>query len=192
MNERTAAEILNSPEAKALRKKRERLVAERNAALSEESDRWEREINLLQQRTRSQVEEIELGGGGSIAVWANLSEAETRLLGQLQRMQKEIVGGRNPMDLSPEEEEALNEVQYQILELVTVNPTITADWLRENPEKYGTQDLVTASIGYYLRIAERARRAAETRSFRPEQGRTELGRPARPSRPDLERLGRPD
>ena len=172
---RSAADILNSPEAQALRKKKEALIAERNASLDLEEDRWAKEIETLQKRTRSQVEEIDLGDGDTLAVWARLSEAETRMLAQLQRMQKEITGGRDASALTLEESEALNEIQYQILELITVNPRITADYLRENPERYTTQDLVAVSLEYYLRIGERIRGIAEARSFRPEQRRAELG-----------------
>ena len=92
-NGRTAQEILNSPEALRLREKRARLVAERGALLAEEQSRWDAEIATLERRTRTEIEEIDLGNGDTIAVWSCLSADETRLLGYLQKAQVEIVGG---------------------------------------------------------------------------------------------------
>lgn len=165
-NGRTAQEILNSPEALRLREKRARLVAERGAALAEEQSRWDAEIATLERRTRTEIEEIDLGNGDTIAVWACLSADETRLLGYLQKAQVEIVGGRNPNDLPEEDAEALDEIQREIIELVTANPMITARWLKENPGRFATQDVLVASIGYYARMGERVERAARARSFR--------------------------
>ena len=165
-NGRTAQEILNSPEALRLREKRARLVAERGAALAEEQSKWDAEIATLERRTRTEIEEIDLGNGDTIAVWSCLSADETRLLGYLQKAQVEIAGGRNPNDLSEEDAEALDDVQREIIELVTANPVITAEWLRANPERFATQDVLVASIGYYARMGERVERAARARSFR--------------------------
>jgi len=166
MTNRTAHEILNSPEAIKLREKRSRLVAERNEALANEQARWDAEIVTLERRTRTEIEEIDLGNGDTIAVWACLSAEENKLLSYLQKAQAEIAGGKNPNDLPEEDAEGLDEVQREIIELVTVNPVITAEWLRENPDKFATQDVLVASIGYYSRMGERVERAARARSFR--------------------------
>jgi hypothetical protein len=100
-NGRTAQEILNSPEALRLREKRARLVAERSAALAEEQSRWDAEIATLERRTRTEIEEIDLGNGDTIAVWACLSADENRLLNYLQRAQAEIVAGRETRTRCP-------------------------------------------------------------------------------------------
>jgi len=166
MTERTAEEILNSPEAIKLREKRARLVAERNQALAKEQARWDHEIAMLEKRTKTEIEEIDLGNGDTIAVWACLSAEEVELLNYLQKSQTEILKGKNPMDATPEESQALDQIQREIIELVTVNPYITAEWLKDNPDKFATQDVLVASIGYYARMGERVERAARTRSFR--------------------------
>ena len=91
---------------------------------------------------------------------------ENRLLNYLQRAQAEIVAGRNPNEVPEEDAEALDEIQREIIELVTANPMITAEWLKENPSRFATQDVLVASIGYYARMGERVERAARARSFR--------------------------
>jgi hypothetical protein len=185
MTKRTAAEILGSPEALALGRKRDKLVSIRNEQLSKDDERWANEINVLSNRVKNAIEEVELGDGDKIAIWARLSEAETKVLSRLQKMQMEVARQGPVEELDEESTEALNVIQYQILELVTVNPLITAQWLQENPEQFATQDLVAVSLGYYLKASTRAQGAAEAKSFRRKSERTELGRDAESPRVDV-------
>lgn len=189
MTKRTAAEILGSPEALALGRKRDKLVSIRNEQLSKDDERWANEINVLSNRVKNAIEEVELGDGDKIAIWARLSEAETKVLSRLQKMQMEVARQGPVEELDEESTDALNDIQYQILELVTVNPIITAQWLHDNPEQFATQDLVAVSLGYYLQASTRAQGAAEAKSFRRKSKRTELGRDAEPLRVDVGSVG---
>lgn len=159
-------DILNSPEALALREKRDRLIKTRNKELDKDNEQYQIEITRLQKRVATQTAQIPLGDTDTIEVWSCLSEQETKLIGQMEKLKKEIVAGRPMDELSVAETEALNDITYQILEMVTANPLITYQWLLENPDKYSTQDMAIAFVGFYSEIAERAQRTLSIQKFR--------------------------
>ena len=62
---------------------------------------------------------------------------------------------------------------YQAIELITVDPTITAEWLKNNPDKFCFDDVLDIYVGYIEETqrvsAEREDRLARIKSFREKQ-----------------------
>lgn len=100
------------------------------------SEAWADELGMLRRRVERRFEMLELPGGDSIAVRTCLTENEEARLGDL------FVRTFSGKD---------TDAPYELIELCTANPQITAQWLKENPDEFATQDLLDVLYGYLER-----------------------------------------
>jgi len=129
------------------------MVKKKNELYADQDEKWQHEIEMLERRVKSNFIDIDLGDGDSIAIRACLSEEETRKLAKLNQER---------LKHDPEQEEAkLNEIGYEILELITVNPRFTKQYFQDNRDKYGTEDLLKAFFGYYEQMDQRAQKMVQ-------------------------------
>lgn len=165
----------------ALRKAKP-LFDKRDRALSIESSKWQKEIEMLERRVNETSVDLELPGGDTIAIRTCLSNPESN---QLAKLRAEQIA----FDLKTGDPVRLEEIMYEILELVTANPLLTAQWFKEHEGKYATVDAVTIGIGYYEKqsqlLKERHQKVMRAQSFREDDSGTELrGVPAIPGVPE--------
>lgn len=123
-----------------------------------QTQHWADEIAMLERRVQTETAEVDLGNGDVLLIRACISGAEGKRIQALEKERKEI-GPEGDMD-------RLDEIAYEILEIVTANPRITADWLRANPGRFSVADMVTATMGWYKSQVQRAGEIAGAKSFR--------------------------
>lgn len=119
-----------------------------NQQYSEQDTRWLNEIAMLERRVQTLYEEVDLGNGDRIAVRTALSDMEMEELAELEKILT-----------SESSAEEKNEVAYRQLELLTANPFLTADWFRENRDKWP----VAAGLAIIMGFAENKLRAQQER-----------------------------
>lgn len=143
----------------AQKKAIEELKAKRDVAIAAQDEKWQREIDLLEARVTSNFKDIQIGmNNETIAIRASLSDADTNKIAKLNTERAK---------LNPEKDEAkINAFTYEILERITANPIMTADWFAMNRERYSTEDLLAVTLGYYGHMAERVKRVSSIKSFR--------------------------
>jgi hypothetical protein len=178
-------------EAERILKEAEPLFKEREIREQAEKERWVKEIAMLERRVKEDHVDIDLGHGDTLAVRTCLSDEESGRLGDLyktwftplKKPDKNAIAKRK-------------EVSYEIIELVTANPAITKDWLKSNPDKFATDDMVNAIFTWaelrQKRENERAQRLVSAVLFRQEPegaGIRELPAETGDTRP--ERVGGP-
>ena len=132
-----------------------------------ESARYQAEVAALEKRTLTLKKAIRLGDGeDTVEIWTHLPDLAMKRIGELER-QRTIAAARvqNAMntgtDIPQVNLDRLDEIGFEILEIVTVNPIITADWLQKNRDKVATQDLLTVGLAFYQEMGERTREVIE-------------------------------
>ena len=100
---------------------------------------WSNELSMLRRRVETRFEMLEIPGGDAIAVRTCLTEKEEDELGEL--LTRAFVKGDK-------------DAPYEIIEMCTANPCITAQWLKENPDEFSTQDFLAVLYGYIDRKQE--------------------------------------
>jgi hypothetical protein len=158
--EKTKAD-LNSHEAKAnfelLRKSTE-----------EEKHKWDSEIEFLEKRPQIMYVNITLSGNGlmpdgTIAIKTHLSQREEKRLIELNN------------GIKKGEEDAA----FDIVELATMNPLITKDYLKTNPDRFSITDMIDVITGYYENRGkleqERKERINSIVTFRTDKTRAKSG-----------------
>lgn len=171
-------------EVNRILKEAEPLFEERRVREEAEKKRWAGEIAMLERRVREETVEVDLGGGDTLAIRSCLSESETKRIAKLEKERKEL----DPDD--PKSQARMDEIAYEILEIVTANPLITRDWLKKNRDKFAVVDMLAATFAYYDAQADRFRRINSARSFRTDKSGPELrGVPPLHEDPGSERMG---
>jgi hypothetical protein len=126
------------------------------------TEAWQDELVMLKCRVQNQYELLALPGGDSIAVRTCLTEAEEGKLSDL------FIRAFGKQDSS---------APYELIELCTANPHITAEWLKANPSEFSTQDMLDVLYGYLERKQamrqETANRVMAIASFRIQRDRKE-------------------
>ena len=146
-------------------------------------------IAMLERRTRTQTIDLELEGGDKIQIYSRMSESTLRGIDAIEdeRSTYLIEAGKN-MDLLKnghfEDPDAIRRVQEEteslfnragdcwlkVIAIVTVDPEITFEWLKANPDKYSSEDIADAYLAYKetrkQQIAERAERVSRAINFR--------------------------
>lgn len=122
---------------------------------------WDREIALLQHRVAEQFEQVDIGGGDTLAIRTCLSDEESeRFISLLAESERK--------DATANERATAT---YQILALITANPLMTEDWFRDNRANYATMDLMGVLVGFLesraIQQRERVKRVKDIASFRP-------------------------
>jgi hypothetical protein len=104
---------------------------------SEEQARWDKEIAALESRVHTEVTEIDLGNGSSIAIRTCLSNPEIRRLNALETA--------NNSEPDPQRKA---EMAAEMLEIITASPLITKEWLMANLDKYSPSDVLRVLLGF--------------------------------------------
>ena len=157
-------------EIDAALKKAKPLFDKRDKILSIESDKWQREIEMLEGRVK-ETHEATLLGGKTIEIRSYLNNDESKRLGELQKKQRDF----NPETDDPQ---ILEEIMYEILGLVTANPLLDADYWRQHEGEYAMVDALMITTGYFEnqveQIKERNEKVRRAQSFREDQSGAEL------------------
>jgi hypothetical protein len=120
--------------------------AQKAKDVSLKAEAWAEEISMLKQRVKNNYELLELPGGDVIAIRTCLTEREEEQMGEL--FTRAFAKG----DTS---------APYELIELCTANPNITADWLKSHPDEFATQDLLDVLYGYIERKQELRQETAD-------------------------------
>jgi len=142
----------------------------------EEAQKYEVEVAALERRVLTMKREIPLGDGDdTIEIWTHLSDRDMRRLGKLERERTGLSAKlKEAIDKGEEPEESIidraDRIGFEILEMITVNPTITAKWLEENRDKVATQDLLTVTLAYYQEVGQRTMDTLQAQKFRRDGG----------------------
>lgn len=131
------------------------------AAEDAETLKWQNEIRMLERRPKTEYEEVDLGGGDKLAIRTAITVAESRRIAELEKERK-------PLD--PEkDQDRLNEIQYEILEIMTANPLLTRRWFAENQDRYSLVDALQISLAFHDFIVNRAMKRQAVGNFRKDE-----------------------
>ncbi|MBC8521363.1 MAG: hypothetical protein H8D26_05170 [Methanomicrobia archaeon] len=166
------------------------LKAKRDAAIQVQDEKWQREIEQLEQRVEEHTD-LDIGNGVKIAIYTRLNEKRkkhyVRLIKELQSLgtRKEVDTGefdekgmeikKWKIVLSESDEKRGEEIGYEIIEFATLNPMFTVTWFKDNPDKFALEDLLNNIVMYYnLQAIRWTEQAVGTKSFRTKPGGTKL------------------
>jgi hypothetical protein len=105
-----------------------------------EEQKWADEIEMLTKRIGDSYEYIELGNGDKIAVRTRLSYAEIELMDKLAKDSNELQKNGKITEA--------NDLLYEMYALISANPLITKEFLREHKDSYSFNDMITLVKGY--------------------------------------------
>ncbi len=161
-------------EAERLLKEGQPLIDRVEREAQAEKERWAGEIAMLERRVREEFTFVNLGGDDKIAIRACLSNTEMTEIGRLDKRRSSLgkdVKIPDPKDpkakpkvkrvLTEKDNDAANEITFEMLEIVTANPLLTREWFRENQEKYALGDMLTIILGFYESRVEEDRARME-------------------------------
>lgn len=155
----------------------EKLVEKYDKLKGEEDAKWQKEIELLETRVQSNFKDIAIDDkGGTIAIRASLSDAETGKIAKLDRERLKL-GTKDKegnIILTDKEIAEVDALTFEILEIVMANPLMTKKWFATNRDKYSTEDMLKVTLGYYDEMAARVQRVSSIKEFRTTPARTEL------------------
>ena len=170
----------------------------RHQVIAKQRDDAESTIAMLERRTKKQVVDLELEGGDVIQVYSRLSKADDRKIQDIEEeraayvregenlivdLRKVAISAENPIT-SAQIAQMQNKISglfdraldcwLKIIAIITVDPAISYEWLKENPDKFSPEDIVDAYLGYKEarkhQIAQRAERVKRAISFRKDPG----------------------
>jgi hypothetical protein len=122
--------------------------------IGQEKARWSAEISALENRIKTEAIEIDLGNGASIAIRTCLDGNESERLDALEKAWK-----------TEQDPDKKTEYSAEMIELITLNPLITKEWILENKDKYSPSDILKVLIGYMeVRLKERIDRIVKIQS----------------------------
>jgi hypothetical protein len=138
-----------------------RKSGELHRAIVRDKAYWLAEIAKLESRVYTEAVDIDLGNGATLAIRTCLSGIEAKRLNELDDAHRVETDHARKTELASE-----------MLEMITLSPLITKEWLLENQDKYSPSDVLRALMGFMeVRMQEQADRADKIRSairFRPE------------------------
>lgn len=111
-------------------------------------------LAMLSRRIKTVTEKVELGGGDEIEVWACLSQQE---VDEIVRLDATITKGKDPVKAKKS--------YHTIIEKITVDPLLTAQWLEENPDAFSPQDLRIIYQAYLKLLDKRAEKIVKAQKF---------------------------
>ena len=135
-------------------------------------------IRMLESRVVTSSIDLDLGDGFVVGIRTNLSSEEVSRLQSILDSRKEILSEtvsmkeNKSMDQSTIEayETIFDNLWYDIIEMITVDNSITSEWLKNNKDKYSNEDLLSMWLAYLegqKRISEsRKERIQKAISFR--------------------------
>jgi len=157
-------EILNAEQ-------REHALAKYRKLRNAQDSDWGHELELLESCTRDIVIDLPLTDDekdGTIAVFAFPSEQKRAAILRLLR-KSEVIPRKaleEKRDLTEEEQEELNVLTREVIAEMTANPHITAEWLKENQDRYPTELAAVVVLEFLQGAENRATRRAQLKSFR--------------------------
>lgn len=166
------------------------LKAKRDAAIHANDTKWQHEIEQLEQRTEEHTD-LDIGSDIKIAIFTRLNEKRkkryAKLIKELQSLGTKKKVGTGVFDekgeeigewkkiLTKSDETRAEDIAYEIMAFVTINPIFTVDWFKENPDKFAMEDLFNNIYLYYnLQAIRWVEQAASTKSFLAKSGGTKL------------------
>lgn len=114
------------------------LKAKRDAAMVAKDAKWQREIELLERRTETNIEDVELEKGGTIATYSSLSQEGRIQISDLFDKLKEL---GEPEKWSKKEFAESDNIIYEVFEIMTPNPFFTKEWFKNNPKRFSQNDI---------------------------------------------------
>lgn len=145
-------------------------------------------ISMLERRTRTQTTNLELEGGDTIEIFSRMSESGLKEIDAIEEERMEIIreagiiidqvraGTYSAEDVQRMQREVSGlfdraaDCWLKVIAKITVDPAITFEWLKENPDKYSSEDIADAYLAYKetrkQQIAERADRVNRAINFR--------------------------
>lgn len=110
----------------------------------EEDTKWAAEIEMLTRRIGNETDYVDLGNGDKIAVRTRLSYAEIELMDKLAKDSNELQKNGKITEA--------NDLLYEMYAIITANPLITKEFLREHKDSYSFNDMITIVKGYQEKI----------------------------------------
>lgn len=105
---------------------------------AEDKKKWQHEIELLERRTETNIEDVELEKGGTIATYSSLSqEGRLRIADLFDRLKK--MG--DPEKWGNKELIQSDDIMYEVFEIMTPNPHFTKEWFKNNPKGFSQNDI---------------------------------------------------
>lgn len=167
------------------------LKKKRDAAITAQDSKWQKEIELLETRVKTNFKDILIDDkGGTIAIKASLNDIDSEKIAALDDKRQKIgtkkkvgTGILNEKGveiqvlkviLTKEDKEKISELTYEILEKVTANPLLTKQYFRDKRDKYSTEDMLIVTLGYYDKMAKRVRRISSIKEFRTKPSGSKL------------------
>lgn len=140
---------------------------ERRQRATEQADLAE--LTMFRKRTITAYTEVELGNGDKLRLRAGLTEKEYEFLIDLHARESALrrAAAKAARHLTPEEQDLIDEMERIKIALITFNPLITPEFLKEHAEEYPFGDILTAYNQVMPLITEMARRPEQAAKFRP-------------------------
>lgn len=131
--------------------------------------KWQNEIAMLERRVHDCYEDVDLGNGDKIAVRTALSEEEMLEYAAIEQQQRQLKQKYESMINSPDFIDEASKLTYRMIELMTANPLITADWLEEHKDRWPAADVLTILVAFQERLLQnRLNKVKDLQSFRTE------------------------
>lgn len=144
-----------------------KLVEKFDKLRNTEDTKWQHEMELLETRTETNLEDIELEKGGAIAIYSSLdNKTRKRIIALFAELKKM----KEPTEWEEEDIIKADEFMYEVFELMTPNPHFTKEWFKANPEKFSQSDIerliLRARIAQTEKELKEQRRIPNIKSFR--------------------------
>ncbi|MFA6335496.1 MAG: hypothetical protein WCX48_08065 [Bacteroidales bacterium] len=155
-------------------------------------------IAMLERRTKEQTIDIPLEGGDTIRIFSRMSEADLKSLDAIEEVRNdyvqragEIMDQLKMVTSTPNEKSSPDNVPklkkemdsvlglaadcwLRVIAKITVDPAISYEWLKQNPDRYSPEDIVDAYLAYKearkIQISERVNRVRSFRANFPRAG----------------------
>lgn len=151
------------------------LKAKRDATLKAQDTKWQREIELLERRTETNIEDVELEKGGTIATYSSLAQEGRIQISDLFDKLKEL---GEPEKWGKKEFAESDDIIYKVFEIMTPNPYFTKEWFKNNPKRFSQNDIerliFRARAVQLKKEIQEQKRIRGVKSFRTEPSGTKL------------------
>jgi hypothetical protein len=130
---------------------------ERDRKVREEIQKCNATMRMLERRTRELSFDLDLGNGDQIGIRTHLSLAEISRMSDIIDLRgrlKETVDGildTKPDDIDEQLKDCMDvfdDLWLEIIAIITSDPTITTEWLHDNPDLVSKEDMLTMYLGY--------------------------------------------
>jgi len=127
---------------------------------------FDREIEMLQRRVKTEYEMVDLGHGDLIKIRTRVSLTEGRRILDLMKISQSA-------EATPEQR---MEADAEVLATATLNPALTKEWFLENPDKWSSVDSIPIIVTLFETVDKKVRQVSQAAAFRREQAGAGPGR----------------